>query len=83
METQYAIPTESAVPPAGVPSAAPVLGHLRPMAMRGTPRMPGNRQRLAAAFRALGVTVVEPAAFGRTKDFYRTGGGDWTRGLSR
>lgn len=43
----------------------------------------GFRAELAAAFRKLGRGVQAGTAFEQAKDFYRSSGHDWTRGLSR
>jgi hypothetical protein len=40
------------------------------------------RMRVAEAFRAMAHGVDPRTAFGQTKAFYRTGGGEWTRALS-
>lgn len=39
------------------------------------------RSQLAAAFRKLGVGRHARSAYQRAKDFYRSSGHDWTRGL--
>ena len=44
---------------------------------RSTPRM-----HVAEAFRAMAHGADPRTAFARTKAFYRTGGGDWTRALT-
>jgi len=40
------------------------------------------RSQVAAAFKNIGKGVDAKIAYERTKDFYRSSGADWTRGLS-
>ena len=43
---------------------------------------PSVRARVAAAFRRNGIAVAERSAHERTRDWYRSSRGTWTRGLS-
>jgi len=45
-------------------------------------RATGSRQRLTAAFRDSGIAAEDTAAYARTKAWYRSSSGRWTRGLS-
>lgn len=40
------------------------------------------RARVAAAFRHNGIAIAERSAHDRTRNWYRSSGGAWTRGLS-
>jgi hypothetical protein len=42
---------------------------------------PSPRKQLIAAFREIGAGVDEKTAGARTRDWYRSSGADWTRGL--
>lgn len=85
MTTQPTISTET-VSKTTAGAAAPIRGSRRRFRPHGSPvgraTAPNFRARLAAAFRSLGVGVDEKTGFGRTKAFYRDGGGEWTYALS-
>jgi len=85
MTTQPTISTET-VSKATAGAAASIRGSRRHSRPRGSlvarVTAPNFRARLAAAFRSLGVGVDEKTGFGRTKAFYRDGGGEWTYALT-
>lgn len=60
-------------------SAVPGLDYAH--AASGRQAVSTVRSQLAAAFQKLGVGSHAKAVYERTRDFYRSSGHDWTRGL--
>jgi len=70
--------------PATLNVGQPQTLHQNVAAPHALPPEPGHRPRaasLVAAFRELGVAVDETRAYARTRDWYRSCRGEWTRFL--
>lgn len=75
MQSNYAEKMEPVVPAHAEPSSADPSAQLYEADFMST------RTELAAAFRKLGRGVHAKAAYALAKDFYKSGGHDWTLGL--